>query len=236
MLKGTTAGKDFGLQLAGANGGVPIPFDKTKIDFLGHSLGGIAGSLFAAVSPDAHDVGLNVTGGAWTTLLFNSVTYASLRDQLLAALAAQGRAPGTPAFDQFIGIAQWILDQADPANVAYRLTHPVDTGAGVFAPPQDRKAFIQFIEGDPSVANLASFALIAGANRSFMPTPPTFGCAPPLNCYEFTQTGDSFDATTAEVASRHRFFLEAPTGAAGAGLTAKAQTQMSTFLSTGALP
>ena len=233
VLKGTTAGKNFGLQLAGANGAA-VPFDTTKIHFLGHSLGSIAGSLFASVSPDTHNVGLNATGGAWTTLLFNSVTYASLRDVLIGVLAAQGLVPGTPGFDQFIGVVQWILDQADPANVAYRLTHPVDLGGGVLAPPQDRKAFIQFIEGDPSVANLASFALMASANRSFAPSPPTFGCTPPLNCYEFTQKGDSFDATTAEVKSRHRFLVEAPVGTAGAGLTAKAQTQMSTFLLTGA--
>lgn len=243
VLNGTDVAQSFALQLQGApaTGGstVPVgsrPYDRTKIHFVGHSLGGIAGSLFASVSPSTHNVGLNVTGGAWTTLLFNSVTYASLRDTLLATLATQGLLPGTPAFDQFIGVVQWILDQADPANVAYRLTHPVDIGGGVLAPPQDRKAFISFIEGDQSVANLASFALVASANRSFSPMPPAFGCVPPLNCYELTQTGDSFDATSATLATRHRFFLEAPAGAAGAGLTTKAQTQMSTFLATGALP
>jgi len=145
--------------------------------------------------------------------------------------------PGTPAFDFKYGVIQWILDPADPANMAYRLTHPVDLGGGKSAPNANRKAFIQFIQGDEAVPNSATFALLASANRSFVPTPPSFGCVAPLFCYEFTEAGDTFDATSAPTVNRHGFLLKPPSATAGGlGLTTKAQTQVVTFLATGAIP
>jgi hypothetical protein len=235
VMKGTDPSKSFALQLAGANGGA-LPYDTTKIDYIGQSLGGINGTLYASISPEMHNVVLNVPGGSWTTELLTSIAFAPIRDAFLQALATEGLVPGTPSFDQFMATVQWILDPADAANTAYRLTHPVDVGNGVFAPPQDRKAFIQFIEGDQGVTNASTFALLQAANRTFSAVPPSFGCAPPLYCYEFTEKGDTFDATTATPDTRHGFLLKPPTGSAGLGLTTKAQTQAATFLATGALP
>jgi hypothetical protein len=234
VLRGTEPGKSFSLQLAGANGGA-VPLDTTKLGYVGQSLGGIQGTLFNSVSPDTTNVVLNVPGGSWATILTDTVSFAPIRVALLEGLAAQGLNPGTPAFDQFFGTIQWILDPADPANMAYRLTHPVDLGGGKSAPPANRKAFIQFIQGDEAVPNSATFALLASANRSFAPTPPNFGCVAPLLCYEFTEAGDTFDATSAPTANRHGFMLKPP-AAASAGLTVKAQTQVATFLAAGVLP
>jgi hypothetical protein len=227
VLKSTDP-KKIGNQLTLANGGTPVPIDATKIHFLGHSLGSVMGTLFTSVSPDVNNVMLNVGGGALSTLL-DSPFFAAQKKALLDTLAAGGVVPGTPAFDQFIGIAQWVLDEADPANMAYRLTHPV-------VPNPNRKAFIQFIEGDQTVTNGPNLALVIGANRDFVPTPPSFGCKAPLFCYEFTEKGDGFDATTATLATRHTFLRIPPTGTAGVALTTKAQTQAATFLATGALP
>ena len=207
-----------------------LTFDLTKLGYIGQSLGGIQGTLFNSVSTDTTNVVLNVPGGAWTTLVKDTVSFAPIRVSLLAGLAAQGLMPGTPAFDQFFGTMQWILDPADPANMGYRVTHPVVANA-------NRKAFIQFIQGDEAVPNSATLALLASANRSYVPTPPKFGCVAPLFCYEFTEAGDAFDATSAPGASRHGFLLKPPSATAGGlALTTKAQTQAATFLATGTLP
>jgi hypothetical protein len=203
---------------------------------VGQSLGGIAGTLFNAVSPDTTNVVLNAPGGALSQLLLMAPSFAAQKQILLDTLAAQGIQPGTPDFDQFIAVTQWILDPADPANLGQRLTHPIAIAPGVQAPNVNRRAFIQFIEGDQTVPNLTSFALVSGANRSFVPRPPSLGCTAPLFCYEFTQAGDGFDEATAPAVSRHGFLLQPPSGAMGPALTMKAQMQAATFLATGALP
>src|SRR6185437_8755990 len=157
----------------------------------------------------------------------NAPAFSAQKTALLAELAQLGIAPGTPAFDRVAGIAQWVLDPADPANVGYLLTHGANAS---------RSAFIQFIEGDVVIPNVSSLALVAAANRAFAPTPPSYGCAPPLYCYQFTEAGDGFDASTATPATRDGFLLAPPTGSAGLALTAKAQLQVSTFIATGQLP
>jgi hypothetical protein len=220
----------------GAFGGVGPRLDTSKLGYLGQSLGGIAGTLFNAVSPDTTNVVLNVSGGALSQLLLLAPSFAAQKRALLATLAAQGIQPGTPAFDQFIAVSQWILDPADPANMGQRLTHPIESAPGVPAPNGQRRVFLQFIEGDQTVPNLTSFALVAAANRAFVSTTPSFGCSAPLLCYEFTQAGDGFDETTAPAASRHGFLLQPPSGTMGPALTMKAQMQAAAFLATGALP
>jgi hypothetical protein len=223
-------------QIQAANGGAAVNFDLTKIDYVGQSLGAVIGTLFNAVSPDTQNAFLNAPGGALPQILLNAPSFAAQKEALLAVLKTQGIVPGTPAFDQFIGITQWIVDPADPVNMGYRLTHPVDIGGGVLAPPASRKAAIQFIQDDPTIANIGTFALLMAANRQFAPNPPSFGCVSPLFCYEFTEAGDQFDATTAVPSTRHRFLLKAPTGSRGPAITTKAQTQMGTFIVTGSLP
>jgi hypothetical protein len=127
-----------------------------------------------------------------------------------------------------------VLDQADPANVALRNRTPVEVTAGApLAPPSSRKVFFQFIEGDASVSNLGSLAYVRAGNRSFVPVPAQYGCADPFFCYQFTEKGDNFDSTTATADTRHRFLLSAPTGTAGAAITTKAQSHMSSFFATG---
>lgn len=228
--------KKIGNQITLANGGVAVSLDPTKINYLGHSLGSILGTLFASVSPDVNNVMLNVGGGVLTTLL-DSPYFATTKAGLVATLAAGGIQQGTPAFDFFLVIAQWVLDEADPAVMAYRLTHGVDIGGGVTAPTANRKVFIQFIEGDQTVTNVTNFGLVVAANRDFVSTPPGFGCKAPLYCYEFTEKGDGFDTTTAPLAERHGFLRFPPSMTAGGlALTTKAQTQAATFLATGALP
>lgn len=215
----------------GLGGQAAVVLDATKINYVGQSMGGILGTLFNAVSPDVTNVVLNVPGGGLPQIILTAPSFVDQKAALLAVLAGQGIKPGTPQFDQFIGVVQWILDPADPANMGYRLTHGVDLG-GVLTPSANRKALIQFIEGDQTVPNVSNLALVRAANRTFAATPPSFGCVAPLSCYEFTEAGDGFTAATLPPGSRHGFLL-APTVVT---VTAKAQTQVATFLATGKLP
>lgn len=217
--------------------GESVSFDASRLGYVGQSLGSILGTLYNAVSPDTTNVVLNVPGGDLPQIILNAPSFAAQKQALLDLLAAQGITPGTPAFDQFIGIAQWVLDPADPSNMGWRLTHPVDLPSGVTAPNPNRNALIQFIEGDQTVPNITNLALVMAANRSFVMSPPSYGCMPPLTCYEFTEAGDGFDTTSAPLADRHGFMLSPPTmTAAGIALTTKAQTQVTSFLATGMLP
>jgi hypothetical protein len=234
----STATTNLAAQIALANGGA-IPFNTARINFVGQSLGSILGSLFNAVSPDTNNVALNVGGGSISTLLLKSpdAGLTAARTSLLATLAAQGIQPGTPAFDQFIGSLQWIVDPADPANVGFRLTHGVSVG-GVTAPNPNRKVFLQFIQNDQFVINETNLALVASANRSFdAPAPPRHGCVAPLFCYEFRDDLEPMNTTSAPLAGRHGFLLVPPSNTAGGlAITTKAQTQVATFIATGALP
>lgn len=241
ILKSTDAA-NLGGQIAAANAASATPADpsslplsSTNLNYVGQSLGGILGTLFNSVSPDTNRVVLNVPGGALVSIILNAPSFAGAKKALIDTLAGNGLQPGTPGFDQFLGIAQWVLDEADPANMGYRLTHPVMLANGTTAPNANRKVFIQFIEGDQTVPNIANFALVAGANRDFVPTPPSFGCKPPLFCYEFTEAGGDINATSAPPDKRHGFLLAPPSATAeGLAITTKAQTQAATFLATGA--
>ena len=240
IVKGTNPTTSLTAQIAAANGGTAIPLSATKLNYVGQSLGGILGTLFNSVSPDTNNVVLNVPGGALVSIILNAPSFADAKKALIDTLAGNGLQPGTPGFDQFLGIAQWVLDEADPANMGYRLTHPVALANGTTAPNANRKAFIQFIQGDETVPNISNFALVAGANRTFDPTmPPGLGCVAPLFCYEFTEANpaDGLNATSAPTNKRHGFLLSPPSATAeGLAITTKAQTQAATFLATGALP
>jgi len=207
------------------------PIDTGRINYVGQSLGGILGALFNAVSPDTTNVVLNVPGGALPQIILNAPSFAAQKAALLSTLAQQGLEPGTAGFDQFLGVVQWILDPADPANMGYRLTRGVDVG-GTLTPNANRKVLLQFIEGDQTVPNISNLALVrAAANRTFAPqAPPSFGCQAPLACYGFFERLDAFDATSVPLASRHGFLLS-PTN-----LLTKAQSQVASFIATGTLP
>jgi hypothetical protein len=240
----STAATNIGAQIAAANAAsatpadpASLPLSTTKLNYVGQSLGGILGTLFNSVSPDTNNVVLNVPGGALVSIILNAPSFVDAKKALIDTLHASGLEPGTPAFDQFLGIAQWVLDEADPANMGYRLTHPVTLASGVMAPNANRKAFIQFIEGDETVPNVSNLALVVGANRDFVPTPPSFGCKPPLFCYEFTEAGGDINATSAPTNKRHGFLLAPPSATAeGLAITVKAQTQAAKFLATGTFP
>jgi dienelactone hydrolase len=258
--------------MATAVAGSAVSFDTTKLGYVGQSLGGILGTLFNAASPDTTNVVLNVPGGDQPQIILNGGAWGAEKMALINTLAKQGIQFGTPAFDQFVGIAQWVLDPADPTNLGWRVTHSVPVCPGgmgygmcsggataVDTPNKNRATFIQFIEGDQVVPNISNLLLVAAADRPFVNTPPSYGCKPPLYCYEFTEKGDMFDTTSVPLAERHGFMLAPPrtatkcmtdpdctslgsgahcfgglcTSAQSIALTTAAQTQVATFLATG---
>ncbi len=103
-----------------------IPIDATKIHFLGHSLGGIAGTMFMAVIPPAEISAATFAnaGGNWALLAQTSPSFSPL---VLGALEAQGILPGTTLFAQFFRDLQTIEDSADPVNYIGLATaqHPI---------------------------------------------------------------------------------------------------------------
>lgn len=184
-----------------------------QINYAGQSLGGILGTLYTSVASEAHNVVLNVPGADPTNILLTSPDpqLSAARTAFLATLAAQGITQGSIAFDTFIGTARWILDPADPQNMAFSVLHGGDV-------PNNRKALIQYITQDQVVPNPTTVELLNAGNRT--------GVAGPFDlCL--------FDPPTGALppASRHGFllnFFDAP-------VTAAAQSQLAGYVATGTL-
>ncbi|QRN98260.1 hypothetical protein JRI60_04095 [Archangium violaceum] len=155
VLQGT-GDNSFNQQLAalgapGLNGG--------ELDYLGQSLGGLLGTLYGAVSPDAHHVVLNAAGGRLTQVLDEATdkNFVTLRDKLYATLASQQMPQGSPAFDTYVRTGQWILDPADPVNSSWYVSNGPDV-------PANRRALVQYITRDKVIPNSTTQALIDAAN------------------------------------------------------------------------
>lgn len=91
--------------------------DPTRIHFLGHSLGGIVGTVFLGVTSGTQvpTATLAMPGGEIAQLLRDS---ASFGPRINAALAAQGIQPGTTLYNQFFRDAQTAVDSGDSINYA----------------------------------------------------------------------------------------------------------------------
>jgi len=101
-----------------------VELDETRVNFVGHSLGGIIGTVYLAFEPDVAAATLAMSGGGIARLLDGSATFGP---RIAAGLASQGVNKGTPDFDAFMVVAQTALDAGDPANhaVAASAMHPV---------------------------------------------------------------------------------------------------------------
>ena len=139
---------------------VPIPVDMTRIHYVGHSGGGIAGTMFMAVTPPAviPAATLANTGGNWALLAQTSPSFAP---DVLAALAAKGILPGTTLFANFWRDIQTIVDSGDPINyIALTTTqHPVH--------------MMQVVGTTPPPAGCSPSPLIPGCPDQTVPNPAT---------------------------------------------------------------
>jgi hypothetical protein len=188
--------------------------DGSKIDYIGQSLGGILGPLYTSVSPHVQKAVFNVPGGDLTGVLMTSPAFEQPRMGFLAALKDAKIEPGTPEFDQFLGLAKMILDPADPVNYSYH----VENGAGI---PSGREALIQYIDREQIIPNMSTETLISAANNRAADKKK-------VASYKFVYT----DAELA-LPLRHGFLLDTRVPAT---IRDAAQSQAIQFLDTGALP
>ncbi len=160
-----------------------LTVDPAHIVYIGISLGGIMGSITAAVNPDIKASVLNVPGVGWVDILENTQTLpirCSLVNGLIDAGILMGEkwAGGTtglcttdawktqPGYRQFSAIGRWVLDPADPANFTRKLAA--------------RRFLIQEVVGDLVVPNVATRNM--GALVGLMPVAADCGApnaAPP---------------------------------------------------------
>jgi pimeloyl-ACP methyl ester carboxylesterase len=104
--------------------------DTDRVYLLGHSLGGIVGTTFAATNnnldvqaanatlPDLKAVAFETSGGQIIRILENSDF---LSAPILAGLANFGLQPQTPKFELFLNIAQAAIESGDSINYAAKL-------------------------------------------------------------------------------------------------------------------
>ena len=189
------------------------------INYAGQSLGSFNGAMASAVNTDFKYIGLNVAGSDQIQVLLTAAGFQAQRDAFLGNLASLGLRPGMPAFDQFMVLARMILDPADSQNAIW-------TGVNQSVPP-GRKVYIQYIENDQVLPNPTTLQLINAANQT-----------PANQAYvTLAQPGPGFP-----FGPRHSYLLSCPGDAIGmpnadcAAARAKGQTQMATFLATGAQP
>jgi len=96
-----------------SRGGQPVRFDPARVDFLGFSLGAIAGTNLLAAAPEPRLGVLNAGGGK----LFDILTTGDLRTLIDPYLMSIGIMRDTPEFFQLRSQATWILDAVDPFAV-----------------------------------------------------------------------------------------------------------------------
>jgi hypothetical protein len=108
--------------------------DRTKIWFVGQSLGGISGTVDVAANPRLSKAAFSVGGGTIVDFFTTSPSFAT---EIGTLLGSKGIVPGTAGYLQFLTVAKWVLDPADPINFAVNLstqTLPSPLSGGV-APP-----------------------------------------------------------------------------------------------------
>lgn len=87
--------------------------DPSNVHFVGHSLGGIAGTPFVALAGGLETATLAQAGGGIPYLLDGSPVYQPI---LQAGLGSAGVLPGTPDYTSFLFAAQTAVDTGDPIN------------------------------------------------------------------------------------------------------------------------
>lgn len=107
--------------------------DTDQVYFVGHSLGGIIGSVFlhyfdGTASSHGHvqDAVLAMPGGGIAKLLDGSPTFGP---KIAAGLAGHGLVKGTPDYESYMGAAQTVIDPVDPLN--YAAYHASGTSRGI---------------------------------------------------------------------------------------------------------
>lgn len=97
--------------------GADAQLDTEKVYYVGVSLGAVLGGLTIGLVDDLDKIAL-VTPGGHMMRIFTETENTDFSQPLFDALSALGIEVGTAEFAQFIMMAQWSLDKADPVNWA----------------------------------------------------------------------------------------------------------------------
>jgi hypothetical protein len=97
-----------------------VPFDTTRVYYVGQSIGSIEGASDVAANPRISRAVLATGGGPLLDVIENSANalIRAFYPQLLEALGAK---PWSPAYLRFLITFKWALDPADPVNFARHL-------------------------------------------------------------------------------------------------------------------
>ena len=132
------------------------------VHWVGQSFGAIQGTLSLAANPRLTKGVLNVGGGTLVDIFTNSPSFAP---QVTALLAGLGIAPGTADYLKFINVAKWIVDPAEPLNVAGNIlggtkpTLPDLIFSLSGAPQADKKVLFQAATCDQTIPNAFNYHL-----------------------------------------------------------------------------
>ncbi len=188
-------------------------FDTNNTYFVGHSLGGIVGSVFLALEPGVKDATLAMPGGGIAKLLDGS---ASFGPKIEAGLAAKGVVKGSADYESFMGAAQTLIDSADPINYA------ADIGAG-------RGVLLFEVLGDAVVPNNVLTDAPAGTVPSPLAGTDPLAFFMGLQAVNVTTTGTDLQTQLRFTAGDHSSILD-PTSSLA--VTQAMQKAMATFLAT----
>jgi pimeloyl-ACP methyl ester carboxylesterase len=186
------------LQAEGTMNGQLAFLDGTRIGYAGQSLGAITGGNLAAYAPELRAAALNVGGGGLTNLLLTTVPqisaplFAALEQAGVCQFVREGDPTSgcrpTPAFRQFLVLAQTALDPGDPLATSIGVLRPHNGAQPIGAD----KMLIQMAIPDPVVPNGTSRALANAYGFSLTDNSATsrfqtydFGTATPGNCHGF---------------------------------------------------
>jgi len=202
-------------------------FDTSRIYFLGHSLGGMMGSVFAALEPNVRDIVLAMPGGGIAKLLDGSARFGPVIEAGLAAGANVIK--GTADYESFLGAAQTLMDSGDPINYT-QASNPSRDAAS------DRGVLMFEIVGD-SEGNLPDQVIpnnVTTQAPSDTVTGPLSGTDPLFTYLGLTignssTTGTNLKNVVRFTAGDHASILD-PT--ANATVTTVMQTAVATFFAT----
>lgn len=198
-----------------------VTFDNTSIYFLGHSLGAIVGTTFAALEPNVRDAVFAFGGGGVAKILDGSAAFGP---SIAAGLAANGVSKGTPDFESFLGAAQTVVDSGDAIN------HATDLAAK----PQGILYF-EIVGGNSSPSDLVVPNTVPDGNDTSNTIPaPLAGTEPVLTLMGLTQVdtdqaGPNLRHSVKFTAGEHSSLLDPTPDPA---VTTELQTQMATYLLT----
>jgi len=195
--------------------------DPAKIYFLGHSLGGMVGTVFTALEPSVRDIALAFSGASLPKILDGS---ASFGPSIAAGLATNGVVKGTADYESFIGAAQTVVDSGDPVNFAVAAA----TGRGVL--------FFEIVGGSSSPSDLVVPNIVPDANDTSGTVPaPLAGSEPQIALMGLTHTNETIlgvadlKVVTKFISGEHSSLLDPGPDAA---VTTEIQSEAAAFFAT----